>query len=291
MTGDAPFDQRDGYIWLDGEIVEWKDARIHVLSHGLHYGSGVFEGERMYDGKIFKCREHSERLHKSAKILDMEIPISVEELDKIKYEICEKNGLTSAYIRPIAWRGGEQMGLSAQLTKTHLAIAAWSWGSYFDASKRDNGIALKTAPWRRPAPTCAPTQSKAAGLYMIATLSKHSVEKEGYDDALFLDHRGFVSESTGANLFAVKDGKLITPTPDCFLNGITRQTVIQLAKENDIPVEERHITPDELEFFEEIFLTGTAAEVTAVGKIDDYNYTVGPITHTLRDAYETLVRS
>lgn len=290
MVGDdIPFDQRDGYIWLDGEIVEWKEAKVHVLSHGLHYGSGVFEGERMYDGTIFKCREHSERLHNSAGILDMKVPLSVEELDEVKYEVCKKNGLTDAYIRPIAWRGGEQMGVAAQKTKTHLAVAAWFWGSYFDAEKRDKGISLKTARWRRPAPTCAPTQSKAAGLYMIATLSKHRVEDEGYDDALFLDHRGFVAEATGANLFAVKNGKIITPTPDCFLNGITRQTLIVLAKEHGISVDERHITPDELGSFDEIFLTGTAAEVTAVGLIDDHKYTVGPITRTLRDAYETLV--
>jgi len=289
--GDVPFDQRDGFIWMDGKIVEWKDTKVHVLSHGMHYGSAVFEGERMYNGKIFKCREHSERLHNSAKILDMEVPISVEELDKLKYEVCEKNGLKEAYVRPIAWRGGEQMGISAQKTRTHLAIAAWSWGTYFDAEKRDKGISLKTAKWRRPPAECAPTQSKAAGLYMIATLSKHSVEREGYDDALFLDHRGYVSEATGANLFAIKDGKLITPTPDNFLNGLTRQTVIELAEEHNIPVEVRHIMPDELGSFEEIFLTGTAAEVTAVGKIDEHSYTVGPVTRKLREAYEALVRS
>jgi len=289
--GDPAFDQRDGYIWLDGKLVDWKDAKVHVLTHALHYASAVFEGERMYNGKIFKCHEHSERLHKSAKILDMQVPVSADELDKIKYEVCEKNGLTNAYVRPIAWRGAEQMGVSAQSTKTHLAVAAWFWGTYFDAEKRDKGIVLKTAPWRRPPPTCAPTQSKAAGLYMISTLSKHTVEREGYDDALFLDHRGFVAEATGANLFAVRNGKLITPTPDCFLNGITRQTVIALAKENGISVEERHITPDELDSFDEIFLTGTAAEVTAVGKIDEHSYTVGPVTRKLRDLYEKLVRS
>ncbi|MCK5384419.1 MAG: branched-chain amino acid aminotransferase [Alphaproteobacteria bacterium] len=286
-----PFDQRDGFIWIDGETVEWKDAKIHVLSHGLHYGSGVFEGERMYNGKIFKCREHSERLHNSAKIMDMEIPLSIEDLDKIKHEVCEKNGLKEAYVRPIAWRGGEQMGVSAQSTKTHLAIAAWDWGTYFDAGKRDKGISLKTSKWRRPPAECAPIKSKSTGLYVIATLSKHSVEREGYDDALFLDHRGYVSEATGANLFAIKDGTLITPTPDNFLNGITRQTVIKLAEEHDIPVEVRHIMPEELGSFEEIFVTGTAAEVTAVGKIDEHSYTVGPITRKLREAYETLVRN
>ena len=291
MADDSiPFDQRDGFIWIDGEIVEWKKAKVHVLSHGMHYGSAVFEGERMYNGKIFKCREHSERLHNSAKILDMEIPIGVEDLDEIKYEVCTKNGFTDAYIRPIAWRGGEEMGISAQSTKTHLAIAAWNWGTYFDKEKRDKGISLKTAKWRRPPAECAPVESKAAGLYMIATLSKHNVEREGYDDALFLDYRGYVSEATGANLFAIKDGTLITPTPDNFLNGITRQTILDLAEGLNIPTEVRHIMPEEIGSFEEIFLTGTAAEVTAVGKIDDHSYTVGPITRKLREAYETLVR-
>lgn len=286
-----PFDQRDGYIWIDGEIVEWKEAKVHVLTHGMHYGSAVFEGERMYNGKIFKSREHSERLHKSAEILDMKVPVSVDELEEIKYEVCKRNNLTTAYIRPIAWRGGEQMGISAEQTKTHIAVAAWEWGTYFDKEKRDKGISLKTSQWHRPAPNCAPTQSKAAGLYMICTISKHSAEAEGFDDALMLDHRGYVVEATGANLFAIKNGTLITPSPDCFLNGITRQTVISLAKDRNIPVEERHITPDELGTFDEIFLTGTAAEVTAVGQIDDHKYTVGPVTKALRGAYETLVVS
>lgn len=289
--GNAPFDKRDGFIWIDDKIVPWKDAKVHVLSHGLHYGSSIFEGERMYNGKIFKCRKHSERLHNSARILDMEIPISVEELDDIKYEICKKNRLTDAYIRPIAWRGSEQMAISAQATKTHLAVAAWSWGTYFDAEKRDKGISLKTAKWRRPPAECAPIESKAAGLYMIATLSKHAAEREGYDDALFLDYRGYVSEATGANLFAVKNGILITPIPDNFLNGITRQTILELAEKYSIPVEVRRIMPEELGSFEEIFLTGTAAEVTAVGKIDGHSYTVGPITRKLREVYETMVRS
>jgi branched-chain amino acid aminotransferase len=289
--GNVPFDQRDGFIWIDGKISPWEGSKVHVLSHGLHYGSAVFEGERMYNGKIFKCREHSERLHNSAKILDMKIPVSATELDRIKYEVCEKNGLKDAYIRPIAWRGSEQMAISAQATRTHLAIAAWSWGTYFDAEKRDKGISLKTAKWRRPPAECAPVESKAAGLYMIATLSKHAVEREGYDDALFLDYRGYVSEATGANLFAVKNGTLITPTPDNFLNGITRQTILKLAEKQNIPVEVRHIMPEELGSFEEIFLTGTAAEITAVGKIDGNSYTVGPITRKLREAYETLVRS
>ncbi|MGH1377242.1 MAG: branched-chain amino acid aminotransferase [Alphaproteobacteria bacterium] len=286
-----PFDERDGFIWIDGEVKPWREAQIHVLSHGMHYASSVFEGERMYDGKIFKSREHSERFHKSAEILGMSIPLSVDELEEIKYDVCKKNDLTSAYIRPVAWRGGEQMGVSAKLTKTHVAVAAWSWGTYFDAEKRDKGISLKTSQWSKPAANTAPTQSKAAGLYMIATMSKHAVEDDGFDDALMLDYRGYVAEASAANFFAVKDGTLITPIPDCFLNGITRQTVIALAKDMGIPFEERHIKPDELGSFQEIFVTGTAAEVTAVGQIDDYHYTVGPITKKLREAYETLVRA
>lgn len=286
-----PFDERDGFIWIDGEIKPWREAKIHVLSHGMHYASSVFEGERMYDGKIFESRKHSERFHKSAKILGMEIPISIDELEEIKYDICKKNDLTSAYIRPVAWRGGEQMGVSAKLTKTHVAVAAWAWGTYFDAEKRNTGISLKTSQWRKPAADTAPTQSKAAGLYMIATMSKHAVEDDGFDDALMLDYRGYVAEASAANFFAVKDGTLITPTPDCFLNGLTRQTVIALAKDMGIPFEERHIKPEELRGFQEIFLTGTAAEVTAVGQIDGHKYSVGPITKKLREAYETLVRS
>ena len=284
-----PFDERDGFIWINGEFHEWRDAKVHVLSHGLHYASSVFEGERMYNGKIFKSRQHSERFHKSAEILGMKVPYSVDELEKIKYEVCEKNGLTSAYVRPVAWRGGEQMGVSAKKTKTHVAVAAWSWGAYFDETKRDKGISLKTAAWRRPAPDTAPTQSKAAGLYMICTMSKHAVEDEGFDDALMLDYRGNVVEASAANFFAVKNGTLITPPPDCFLNGITRLTVIELAHEHGIPVEERHIKPEELGEFQEIFLTGTAAEVTAVGQIDNHHYTVGPVTKKLRDAYEKRV--
>tara|TARA_R110001592_G_scaffold79054_3_gene236756 strand:+ start:8209 stop:9081 length:873 start_codon:yes stop_codon:yes gene_type:complete len=284
-----PFDERDGFIWINGTIVPWKEAKIHVLSHGLHYASSVFEGERMYNGKIFKSRLHSERFHKSAEILGMKVPYSVDELEKIKYEVCEKNGLTSAYVRPVAWRGGEQMGVSAKLTKTHVAVAAWSWGAYFDEEKRDKGISLKTAAWCRPAPDTAPTQSKAAGLYMICTMSKHAVEDEGFDDALMLDYRGYIAEASAANFFAVKDGVLLTPTPDCFLNGLTRQTVIELAHSLNIPFEERHLKPEELGDFQEIFVTGTAAEITAVGQIDDHHYTVGPITKRLREAFEKLV--
>ncbi len=285
----VPFDERDGFIWMNGKMVEWRDAKVHCLSHGMHYGSLVFEGERMYNGKIFKSREHSERLHNSAKILGMSVPFSVDELEKVKYEVCKANNLNDAYVRAFAWRGGEQMGVSAKLTKIHVGVAAWAWGKYFSEEKRDTGISLKTSPWRRPAPDTAPTASKAAGLYMICTMSKHQVEDEGFDDALMLDYRGYVSEASAANFFAVKDGVLITPIPDCFLNGITRLTVIDLAKSHGIKVEERYIKPEELGEFEEIFITGTAAEITAVGQIDDHKYTVGPVTKKLRAAYEALV--
>ena len=285
-----PFDDRDGFIWMDGKMYPWREAKIHVLSHGLHYASAVFEGERMYDGNIFKSKEHSQRLIKSAEILGMKVPLSLEELEDIKYEVMKANGLDNGYVRPIAWRGGEQMGVSARKTKIHVAVAGWSWGSYFDPEKREKGISLKTSPWKRPAPDTAPTQSKASGLYMINTMSKHAVEDEGFDDALMLDYRGYVAEGSAANLFAVKDGVLITPIPDCFLNGITRQTVIELANDMKIPLEVRHIKPEELSEFQEIFLTGTAAEVTAVGRIDDHRYDVGPITKQIRSAYESLVR-
>jgi len=285
-----PFDERDGFIWINGEVVPWRDAKIHVLSHGLHYASSCFEGERMYNGKIFKSREHSERLHNSAKILGMKMPYSVDELEQIKYDICKQNDLNDAYVRVVIWRGGEQMGVSAKQTKTHVAVAAWHWGAYFGDDKRNNGISLKTAQWRRPAPDTAPTQAKAAGLYMICTMSKHAVEDEGFDDALMLDYKGDIAEASAANFFAVKDGTLLTPAPDCFLNGITRQTVIQLAKDLGIPFEERALHPNELPDFQEIFVTGTAAEITAVGQIDDHKYTVGPITKKLRSAYEDLVR-
>ncbi len=288
----VPFDERDGFIWIDGEMVPWREAKVHCLSHGLHYGSLVFEGERMYGGKIFKSREHSERLHKSAEILGMnKVPVSVDELEKIKYDVCKANDLDNAYIRAFAWRGGEQMGVSAKLTKTHVGVAAWAWGTYFDEEKLEKGISLKTSAWRRPAPDTAPTASKAAGLYMICTMSKHQVEDEGYDDALMLDYRGYIAEASAANFFAVKDGVLHTPAPDCFLNGITRQTVIELAEKAGITVNVRHIKPEELGEFEEVFVTGTAAEITPVGQVDDHKYAVGPITKQLRAAYEELVNS
>ncbi len=286
-----PFDQRDGFIWVNGELTPWREAKTHVLSHGMHYGSLVFEGERMYEGKIFKSREHSERLHKSAEILGFDIPVSVDELEKIKLDVCKANNLKNCYVRAFAWRGGEEMGVSARGTKIHVGVAAWAWGTYFDENKRNKGITLKIADWRKPPANSAPTRSKAAGLYMICTIAKHKVEDEGYDDALMLDYRGYIAEASAANFFAVKDGALITPIPDCFLNGITRQTVIELAKDMDISVEVRHIKPEELPDFQEVFVTGTAAEVTAVGQIDEYKYSVGEITKKLRSAYETLVRS
>jgi branched-chain amino acid aminotransferase len=285
-----PFDERDGFIWINGKTVPWKEAKIHVLSHGLHYASSVFEGERMYNGKIFKSRQHSERFIRSADILGMKIPYTVDELEEIKYAICKENGLNDCYVRPVAWRGGEQMGVSAKLTKTHVAVAAWAWGKYFSEEKYEKGISLKTAQWRRPAPNTAPTASKAAGLYMICTISKHAVEDEGFDDALMLDYQGRIAEASAANFFAVKNGVLLTPPPECFLNGLTRLTVIELAKELGIPFEERHLSPDELGSFDEIFVTGTAAEVTAVGQIDAHHYAVGPVTRQLRAAYEALVR-
>lgn len=271
--------------------MEWRDAKVHVLTHGLHYASSVFEGERAYNGKIFRSEDHSARLIRSAEILGMHLPYTVAELEKAKYETLEKNNLKDAYVRPIAWRGAEQLGISAQKTKIHVAIATWEWPSYYPAEIRENGIALKTAAWHRPPADCAPTQSKAAGLYMICTLSKHWAENLGCQDALMLDYRGNVVEATSANFFMVKNGTLITPPPDCFLNGLTRQTVIQLAKDNGVPFEERMIKPEELKDVQEVFLTGTAAEVTAVGKIDDLTFTVGPVTRKLRDLYENLVRN
>ena len=284
------FSDRDGLIWMNGEIIPWRDAKVHVLTHGLHYASSVFEGERAYDGNIFLCQEHSERLIRSAELIDMEMPMTAEEINQAKKEILAANKLENAYIRPVAWRGSEQMGISAQATKTHIAIACWEWPSYFGDEAREKGITLQTSKWRAPMPDTATTASKAAGLYATHTMSKHAAEAAGYTDALMLDYRGYVAELTGANLFMVVDGKIKTPIPDCFLNGLTRQTAIKLAKEAGIEVEECHIMPEELMKADEIFVTGTAAEITAIGKIDDQEFTVGPITRQIRDAYETLVR-
>ncbi|MCD8497439.1 MAG: branched-chain amino acid aminotransferase [Alphaproteobacteria bacterium] len=286
-----PYDDRDGFIYMDGKMLPWREAKVHVLTHALHYGSCVFEGERAYNGKIFKSRQHSERLVKSAQILGMKIPMSVDEMEAVKLDIMKANNVTDGYMRVVAWRGAEQMGISAQATQTHIAFCTWEWPSYFSPEKRENGIKLKTAPWKRPAPDTAPTQAKAAGLYMICTISKHAVEAEGYDDALMLDYRGYVAEATGANIFLIKNGEVHTPPADCFLNGITRQTLMGLCKDHGIALHERHIKPEELSDFEECFLTGTAAEVTAVGSIDHHTFTVGPVVRKLRDAYEALVRA
>lgn len=286
----TPYDNRDGVIWMDGEIIPWADAKLHVLSHALHYASCVFEGERAYGGEIFKLTEHSERLHASAEVLGFEIPYSVAEIDQACRDVLTAQGLTEAYVRPVAWRGAEQMGVSAQLTKIHVAVAAWDWGSYFDPAERLKGIRLTIAEYRRPDPATAPAKSKAAGLYMICTLEKHRAEANGFADAMMLDWRGRVAEATGANVFFVKDGVLHTPTPDCFLDGITRRTVIDLAKRRGLTVIERTIMPEEMEDFEQCFITGTAAEVTPVSEIGPYRFTVGEITETLMNDYMALVR-
>lgn len=283
-----PYDDRDGLIWYDGALVPWRQASLHVLSHGLHYASAVFEGERVYNGVIFKLDEHSQRLAASARTLGFELPVSVDALSRACEEVCRGNGILDGYVRPIAWRGSEMMAVSAQQTRIHLAIAAWSWGAYF-GDKGQRGIRMKTALWRRPAPDTAPVHAKASGLYMICTMSKHQVEQLGYDDALMLDWRGQIAEATGANIFLVMDdGRLHTPTPDCFLDGITRRTIIDLARDRGIEVVERAIWPDELVNAREVFLTGTAAEVTPVSAIDDWRFTPGETTWTLMDDYKAI---
>ena len=285
-----PFDQRDGFIWQDGEFVSWKDAKVHVLTHGLHYASAVFEGERAYGGEIFKLTEHTERLHESARILGFEIPYSVEEIDNACRELLKKQGFVDAYVRPIAWRGSESLGVSAQNNRIHLAIAIWQWPSYFSPEEKMKGIRLDIAEYCRPDPRTAPSRSKAAGLYMICTISKHAAEAKGYADALMLDWRGQVAEATGANIFFVKDGALHTPKPDCFLDGITRRTIIDLAKRRGLEVIERVIMPEELATFTECFLCGTAAEVTPVSEIGKYHFTPGEITNTLMNDYAAEVQ-
>ncbi|MBK8208889.1 MAG: branched-chain amino acid aminotransferase [Rhodospirillales bacterium] len=287
--GTRPYHDRDGFIWYDGALVPWRDANLHVLSHGLHYASAVFEGERAYGGRIFKLTEHTERLAGSARMLGFDLPYSVDEVDRACAEVLRANAITDGYVRPIAWRGSEMMGVSAQSSKIHLAIAAWEWGSYFSEEARQKGIRMRTSSWRRPSPQCAPVHAKATGLYMICTLSKHQAEAEGWHDALMLDWRGQVAEATGANIFLVMpDGRLHTPTPDCFLDGITRRTVIDLARSRGIEVVERAILPDELGQAREVFLTGTAAEVTPVGEIDQYRFIPGEITSLLTEDYRLI---
>jgi branched-chain amino acid aminotransferase len=285
-----PFDDRDGAIWYDGRMVPWRDAKMHVLSHGLHYASCVFEGERIYGGTIFKLREHSERLINSGRILGFEVPWTAAEIDAASNEVVRSMGIGDGYVRPIAWRGAEQMGVAAQATKIHTAIAVWEWPAYFSPDAKMRGIRMCWAKWARPAPHTAPTMAKASGLYMICTLCKHDAEAAGYDDALMLDWRGQVAEGTGANIFLVIDGELHTPTPDCFLNGITRQTVIGLAKARGIKVVERAIMPNELAKAQEVFLTGSAAEITPVGEIDGaighYRFTPGTICQLMIDDYD-----
>jgi branched-chain amino acid aminotransferase len=282
-----PFDDRDGYIWMDGEFVAWRDSKVHILTHALHYASAVFEGERAYGGKIFRSLDHSKRLHNSARIMGFEIPFTVEQLEEAKREALAKSGLDSAYVRAVAWRGSEMMGVSAQNNTIHLAVAVWAWGDYF--ADKMKGIRLTHAEWRRPAPDTAPCHAKAAGLYMICTLSKHAAEKAGYADALMLDYRGQVAEATGANIFFVRDNVLHTPTPDCFLNGLTRQTTIKLAEARQIEVIERAIMPDELATFSECFITGSAAEITPVAEIGSHIYKPAAISHALVDDYTRLV--
>ncbi len=285
------FDDHDGQIWLDGRLQPWREVKVHLLTHGLHYASCVFEGERVYDGEIFRLSEHCQRLISSAGVMGFEIPYGLEEIEQATRETVAAQGFADAYVRPLAWRGSEMMGVSAQQTKIHLAIAVWEWPSYFSPEARLKGIKLATATWRRPSPETAPVHCKAAGLYMICTLSKHAAEADGFDDALMLDWRGRVAETTGANIFLVIDGALHTPVPDCFLDGITRRAVMALATARGIAIHERIIMPDELARADDIFVTGTAAEVTPVGRIDDLSFQVGPITRALMEDYDTLVRA
>lgn len=287
---DGAYDDRDGKIWMDGKMVDWRDANVHILTHAMHYASSVFEGERCYNGKIFKGREHSERLRKSAQYLDFEIPYTVDEIEAAKYEMLQANGWTDAYVRAVAWRGaGPDMGVSAARNPVRLAIAGWEWGNYYGDAKM-KGAKLDISKWKRPSPETIPVHAKAAGLYMICTTSKHAAEAKGCSDALFMDYRGYVAEATGANIFFVKNGEVHTPIPDAILNGITRQTIIQMLKDKGITVHERVIMPEELDGFEQCWLTGTAAEVTPVGQIGDFTFEVGELTRDIAESYEQLVR-
>jgi branched-chain amino acid aminotransferase len=287
----AGYDDRDGFIWMDGKLVEWRDANVHILTHAMHYASAVFEGERCYNGKIFKSTEHSERLRKSGELLDMPLPYSVTEINAAKEAVLKANKLTDAYVRAIAWRGtGEDMGVAAKRNPVRMAVACWSWGNYYGDAKM-KGAKLDIAKWKRPSPETIPHAAKAAGLYMICTMSKHAAEAKGCSDAMMYDYRGYVAEATGANIFFVKDGEVHTPMADCILNGITRQTVIAMLKDMQIKVHERHIMPDELAGFEQCWLTGTAAEVTPVGQIGDFMFEVGDLTKRVSMEYEKLVRA
>ena len=287
----AGYDDRDGQIWMDGKLVPWRDAKVHILTHALHYASSVFEGERCYNGKIFRSRDHSERLRFSGKCLDFEIPYSVDQIEAAKEAVLKANNLTDAYVRAIAWRGaGEDMGVASKRNPVRMAVAAWEWGNYYGDAKM-KGAKLDIAKWKRPSPETIPVAAKAAGLYMICTMSKHAAEAKGCSDAMFLDYRGYVAEATGANIFFVKDGEVHTPLADAILNGLTRQTVIGMLKDRQIKVHERHIMPEELEGFEQCWLTGSAAEVTPVGQIGDYTFEVGALTREVAEAYEALVRA
>ena len=285
-----PYDKRSGKIWYNGELVDWSDVKVHVLSHGLHYASCVFEGERVYDGSIFKLEEHTSRLFYSAKRMGIEIPYSEDEINKASNKIISTQKVENGYVRPVVWRGSEMMAISAQQTKIHVAIATWEWGSYFDPKLKVEGIKLNISNWRRPAPNTIPWDTKASGLYMICTLSKHEAEKQGYTDSLMLDHEDNIAEATGANIFFVKDGEVHTPTPDAFLNGLTRQTVIEMLTKMGVKVHERHILPGELEDFSQCWLTGSAAEITPVGQIGNYTFEVGELTQAVSKNYEQLVR-
>ncbi len=285
----VPFDNRDGHIWFNGQFVRWTEANIHILNHGLHYGSCVFEGIRIYDGRVFKLDDHVDRLFRSAKVLDMEIPCDKDTIKSVTVEITSKQKIRNGYIRPVVWRGSEVMAISAIKGTTNVAIAAWSWPSYFSPDRLLEGIKITVSNWVRPSPKSAPTDSKAAGLYMICSLSKHVAESKGFDDALMLDYRGFIAEATGANIFFVKNGELFTPIPDCFLNGITRQTVIEIAKSLNIKVNEEHFKLDFLSDCDEAFLTGTAVEITPIKSIDNYTFSIDKITTTLISEFKKLV--